>query len=111
MQSHGSNFSGGQQQRLLLSRALAGTPDILLLDDATSALDFKTESAFRQALREQSKATTTIIAQRISAVMHCDQILVMEDGEMLGLGTHEELMQSCPLYQEIAALQIGGEAQ
>ena len=86
--------------------------DILLLDDATSALDFKTESAFRQALREQSKATTTIIiAQRISAVMHCDQILVMEDGEMLGLGTHEELMQSCPLYQEIAALQIGGEAQ
>lgn len=63
-------------------------------------------------LREQSKATTTIIiAQRISAVMHCDQILVMEDGEMLGLGTHEELMQSCPLYQEIAALQIGGEAQ
>ena len=112
VQSHGSNFSGGQQQRLLLSRALAGTPDILLLDDATSALDFKTESAFRQALREQSKATTTIIiAQRISAVMHCDQILVMEDGEMLGLGTHEELMQSCPLYQEIAALQIGGEAQ
>ena len=112
VQSHGSNFSGGQQQRLLLSRALADTPDILLLDDATSALDFKTESAFRQALREQSKATTTIIiAQRISAVMHCDQILVMEDGEMLGLGTHEELMQSCPLYQEIAALQIGGEAQ
>ena len=104
--------AAGQQQRLLLSRALAGTPDILLLDDATSALDFKTESAFRQALREQSKATTTIIiAQRISAVMHCDQILVMEDGEMLGLGTHEELMQSCPLYQEIAALQIGGEAQ
>ncbi len=112
MQSHGSNFSGGQQQRLLLSRALAGTPDILLLDDATSALDFKTEAAFRQALREQGGDTTTIIiAQRISAVMHCDQILVMEDGEVRGLGTHEELMRSCPLYQEIASLQIGGEAQ
>ena len=108
--SHGSNFSGGQQQRLLLSRALAGIPDILLLDDATSALDFKTEAAFRQALREQSQDTTTIIiAQRISAVMHCDQILVMEDGEVAGLGTHEELLRDCPLYQEIAQLQIGGE--
>lgn len=108
--SHGSNFSGGQQQRLLLSRALAGAPDILLLDDATSALDFKTEAAFRQALRERAgNATTIIIAQRISAVMHCDQILVMEDGEAVGLGTHEELLKSCPLYQEIAQLQIGGE--
>lgn len=110
--SHGSNFSGGQQQRLLLSRALAGAPDILLLDDATSALDFKTEAAFRKALREQSRETTTlIVAQRISAVMHCDQILVMEDGEVLGLGTHDELMRSCSLYQEIASLQIGGEEQ
>lgn len=112
VQAHGSNFSGGQQQRLLLARALAGTPDILLLDDATSALDFKTESAFRQALREQSSATTTIIiAQRISAVMHCDQILVMEDGEVQGLGTHEQLLATCPLYQEIASLQIGGDVQ
>ena len=109
--SHGSNFSGGQQQRLLLARALAGTPDILLLDDATSALDFKTEAAFRKALREKSEdITTVIVAQRISAVMHCDQILVMEDGRCMGLGTHEELMKSCDLYREIAALQIGGEA-
>jgi len=109
--AHGSNFSGGQQQRLLLARALAGSPDILLLDDATSALDFKTEAAFRKALREKgADATTIIIAQRISAVMHCDRILVMEDGEMLGLGTHEELMKNCDLYREIASLQIGGEA-
>ena len=109
--SHGSNFSGGQQQRLLLARALAGSPEILLLDDATSALDFKTEAAFRKALREKSQDTTTIIiAQRISAVMHCDRILVMEDGAMLGLGTHEELMKNCDLYREIASLQIGGEA-
>lgn len=111
VQSHGSNFSGGQQQRLLLSRALAGTPDILLLDDATSALDFKTEAAFRKALREKSKdITTVIIAQRISAVMHCDKILVMEDGECVGLGTHDELMNNCDLYREVASLQIGGEA-
>lgn len=109
--SHGSNFSGGQQQRLLLSRALAGTPDILLLDDATSALDFKTEAAFRKALREKSEDITTIIvAQRISAVMHCDHILVMDDGACVGLGTHEELMKNCDLYREIASLQIGGEA-
>lgn len=109
--SHGSNFSGGQQQRLLLARALAGSPEILLLDDATSALDFKTEAAFRKALREKGGDTTTvIIAQRISAVMHCDRILVMEDGEMLGLGTHEELMKNCDLYREIASLQIGGDA-
>ena len=93
--AHGSNFSGGQQQRLLLARALAGSPEILLLDDATSALDFKTEAAFRKALREKSGDTTTIIiAQRISAVMHCDRILVMEDGAMLGLGIHEELMKN-----------------
>jgi len=109
--THGSNFSGGQQQRLLLARALAGTPDILLLDDATSALDFKTEAAFRKALREKSEnITTVIIAQRISAVMHCDRILVMDEGQCVGLGTHEELMKSCDLYREIAALQIGGEA-
>ena len=112
VQSRGSNFSGGQQQRLLLARALAGTPDILLLDEPTSALDFKTEAAFRKALREQNSDTTIIIiAQRISAVMHCDQILVMEDGDVAGLGTHEELMKTCALYQEIASLQIGGEAQ
>ena len=111
VQSHGSNFSGGQQQRLLLSRALAGTPDILLLDDATSALDFKTEAAFRKALHEKSEnITTIIIAQRISAVMHCDKILVMEDGECVGLGTHDELMNNCDLYREVASLQIGGEA-
>lgn len=109
VQAHGSNFSGGQQQRLLLSRALAGSPEILLLDDATSALDFKTEAAFRAALREKGGSTTLIIAQRISAVMHCDQILVLEDGLPAGLGSHEELLRSCPLYQEIASLQLGGE--
>ena len=108
--SRGQNFSGGQQQRMLLARALAGQPEILILDDASSALDFKTEAALRAALREgYANTTTVIIAQRISAVMQCDQILVMEDGEPKGLGTHQELMQSCPLYREIAQLQLGGE--
>ncbi len=108
--SRGQNFSGGQQQRLLLARALAGKPDILLLDDATSALDFKTEASLRAALRDGYRdATIMIVAQRISAIMHCDLILVMEDGVPRGLGTHDELMRSCPIYQEIAALQLGGE--
>lgn len=108
--SRGQNFSGGQQQRMLLARALAGNPDILILDDASSALDFKTEAALRAALREGYRQTTVItIAQRISAIMHCDLILVMEEGEIRGLGTHEELLRSCPLYKEIAQLQLGGE--
>ena len=108
--SRGQNFSGGQQQRMLLARALAGTPEILILDDASSALDFKTEAALRAALREGYANTTTItIAQRISAVMQCDQILVMEDGVPKGLGSHQQLLQSCPLYREIAQLQLGGE--
>jgi ATP-binding cassette subfamily B protein len=95
---------------MLLARALAGTPDILILDDASSALDFKTEAALRAALREGYADTTTItIAQRISAVMQCDLILVMEDGVPKGLGNHQQLLQSCPLYREIAQLQLGGE--
>ena len=108
--SRGQNFSGGQQQRLLLARALAGNPDILILDDAASALDFKTEAALRAALRDGYGDTTVItIAQRISAIMHSDVILVLEDGKPQGVGTHEELMRTCPLYREIAQLQLGGE--
>ena len=108
--SRGQNLSGGQQQRLLLARALCGSPEILMLDDSSSALDFKTEAALRAALNAGYENTTVItVAQRISAIMHCDLILVMEDGKALGLGTHEELMRSCPLYQEIAKLQLGGD--
>ena len=108
--SRGQNLSGGQQQRLLIARALAGSPDILLLDDSSSALDFSTEAKLRRALRERGGDTTVItVAQRISAVMHCDKILVLEDGVPCGLGTHEELMATCDLYREIAALQIGGD--
>lgn len=105
----GVNLSGGQKQRVLISRALAGHPEILILDDSSSALDYKTDAAFRSALAESFADTTSvIIAQRISSIMHCDKILVLEDGNPLGLGTHEELMKSCDAYREISQIQMGG---
>ena len=98
----GSNLSGGQKQRLLIARALAGKSDILILDDSSSALDYKTDSLLRKAIRENHRDTTSIIiAQRISSVMKLDKILVLEDGQMAGYGTHEELLRSCDVYQEI----------
>ena len=105
-----SNLSGGQKQRLLIARALAGNPQILILDDSSSALDFKTDAALRKTLKERYADTTTIlIAQRVSSVHHCDKILVLDDGVPQGLGTHEELLQSCALYREIYSLQTGEE--
>lgn len=105
----GANLSGGQKQRILISRALAGHPEILILDDSSSALDYKTDARFRTALADSFSGTTTIIiAQRISSIMHCDKILVLEDGIPLGLGTHEELMKSCQAYREISEIQMGG---
>ncbi|MFH1513666.1 MAG: ABC transporter ATP-binding protein [Bacillota bacterium] len=109
VQTRGQNFSGGQQQRILLARALAGNPEILLLDDSASALDFQTEAALRHELRRLSGSTAIIIALRISAVMHCDKIVVLEDGEVRGIGTHRELLKRCALYREIAELQLGGD--
>ncbi len=103
----GSNLSGGQKQRLLVARALAGRPKILILDDSSSALDFKTDSMLRKAIRENyQEVTTIVIAQRISSVMKLDHILVMEDGQMAGYGTHEELLNSCEVYQEIYQSQM-----
>ncbi len=105
-----SNLSGGQKQRLLIARALAGNPSFLILDDSSSALDFKTDAALRKTLRERYQNTSSIIiAQRISSVRHCDRILVLEDGEAMGVGTHEELLKNCPLYREIYTLQTGEE--
>lgn len=105
-----SNLSGGQKQRLLIARALAGNPEILILDDSSSALDFKTDAALRKTLREHYAGTTSVlIAQRVSSVRHCDKILVLEDGCAMGLGSHEELLQTCPLYREIYTLQTGEE--
>ena len=104
----GANLSGGQKQRILIARALAAHPDILILDDSSSALDYRTDASLRKELREHFKNTTTvIIAQRISSIMHADHILVLEDGAMIGYGTHEELLLSCPVYQEIGHSQMG----
>ncbi len=105
---HGADLSGGQKQRLLISRALAAKPQILVLDDASSALDYKTDAALRKAIREHHKDSTTImIAQRISSIMNLDHIMMLEDGKILGYGTHEELLENCPAYREIYEAQMG----
>ena len=109
----GTNLSGGQKQRLLIARALAGSPDILVLDDASSALDYKTDAALRGALREDAAGrsnppTTVIVAQRVSSIKHADLILVMDRGVVIGCGSHDELVASCTIYNEIAESQMGG---
>lgn len=104
----GSNLSGGQKQRLLIARALAGKPEILVLDDCSSALDYKTDKALRGALRQNFRDTTTIIvAQRISSILHADHILVLDSGRVIGAGTHETLLETCPDYREIYDVQMG----
>lgn len=106
----GSNFSGGQKQRLSIARAVARDPEILVFDDSFSALDYKTDHALRQALREQTSGTTNIIvAQRIGTIRDADCILVIEDGAIVGKGTHRKLMESCKVYQEIAYSQLSKE--
>ena len=106
----GSNFSGGQKQRLSIARAVARDPEILVFDDSFSALDYKTDHALRQALREQTSGTTNIIvAQRIGTIRDADCILVIEDGAIVGKGTHRELRESCKVYQEIAYSQLSKE--
>lgn len=106
----GSNLSGGQKQRLLIARALANKPEILILDDSSSALDYKTDAMLRSSIRNNYKDTTSIIiAQRISSVMKLNHILVLEDGKIAGYGNHEELLKSCSVYQEIYQSQFGSK--
>ncbi len=103
----GRNVSGGQKQRLSIARALARKPEILIFDDSFSALDYRTDARLRDGLNEQLKGTTKIIvAQRISTIRHADKIIVLDRGEIAGMGTHEELMRSCEVYREIAASQL-----
>ena len=102
VEQNGRNLSGGQKQRLTIARALVSKPDILILDDSLSALDFATDAALRKAIGElEGNVTTFLVSQRISGIRQADKILVMDDGELAGQGTHEELMETCETYQEI----------
>lgn len=108
----GNNLSGGQKQRLLIARALASNPEILILDDASSALDYQTDSQLRRALRENYRSTTSVIvAQRVSSLRHADLILVLSDGAVIGAGKHKDLMRSCEEYRIIAETQMGNEME
>lgn len=108
----GNNLSGGQKQRLLIARALAAEPEILILDDASSALDYQTDANLRRALRENYRNTTTVVvAQRVSSLRHADLILVLEDGNVIGAGNHQQLMESCEEYRMIAHTQMGSEKE
>ena len=105
----GANLSGGQKQRVLIARALAGSPEILILDDSSSALDYKTDAKLREEIRLHcADSTKIIVAQRISSIMHAEKIIVMDNGSVIGMGTHSELIENCELYREISDSQIGG---
>ncbi|HIW58097.1 MAG TPA: ABC transporter ATP-binding protein/permease [Firmicutes bacterium] len=106
----GSNLSGGQKQRVLISRALAAKPEILILDDSSSALDYQTDAKMREALSKYFRgATTIVVAQRVSSIKHADHIMALDGGEIIGYGTHEELMKNCAEYAQISDSQMGGE--
>lgn len=112
LNTKGTNLSGGQRQRVLITRALASRPEILILDDSSSALDYKTDSKLRSALKNNYAETTKIIvAQRVSSISNADRILVLDNGFIVGDGTHEELLKNCDIYREISLSQIGGEAE
>ena len=107
LEQGGKNLSGGQKQRLTIARALVGKPDILILDDAASALDFATDAALRRALRRDTRDMTVLmISQRASSIRYADKIIVLDDGEVAGIGTHDTLIESCPVYREICLSQL-----
>ena len=103
----GANVSGGQKQRLSIARALVHAPPIYIFDDSFSALDFKTEAALRKELKDKTgDSTVLVVTQRVSTIMHAEQIIVLEEGRIVGNGTHEELMETCEPYKEIAVSQL-----
>ena len=107
----GKNLSGGQRQRLTIARAVVKKPDVLILDDSASALDFATDAALRKSIKEmKNQPTVFIVSQRAASIQHADQIIVLDDGAMAGIGTHEELLKDCPIYQEIYYSQFPKEA-
>lgn len=106
--AHGSDLSGGQRQRLLIARALAGGPEVLILDDSSSALDYRTDAALRRNLRRREGVTSVIVAQRVSSIMDCGEILVLDEGRVAGRGSHQELLRDCPQYRDIYETQMGG---
>ena len=110
-QSHiaqgGSNVSGGQKQRLSIARAVAKHPELFIFDDSFSALDYKTDVALRKALKKKTQdSTVLIVAQRISTILHAEQIIVLDEGKIAGIGTHRELLENCEVYRQIAASQL-----
>ena len=106
----GANVSGGQKQRLSIARAIAKHPKVFIFDDSFSALDYKTDAAVRAALARKTKeAAVIIVAQRISTILHAEQIIVLDDGRIAGIGTHRELLKSCEAYYQIAASQLSEE--
>ena len=110
IEQNGRNLSGGQKQRLCIARALVGNPEILILDDSASALDFKTEADLRHAIKSLPHNPTVLtVSQRVSSVMNCDKIIVLDDGEAVGIGTHDELLQSCEVYRDICQSQLEKE--
>ena len=107
----GANLSGGQKQRLAIARALVRKPEIYVFDDTFSALDFRTDARLRAALREETaEATVIIVAQRVNTIMDADRIIVLEEGEVVGQGTHRELIRTCEVYREIVSSQLTEEA-
>ena len=112
MEQGGKNFSGGQRQRLTIARALVKKPDILILDDSASALDYATDARLRKSLKNLDyKPTVFIVSQRTSSIRHADKIVVLDGGKMVGLGTHDELLKSCAVYREIHNSQFKKEGE